>query len=405
MRILMVSEDIPGRNIGGLARHAVTLARSLAQAGHEVDFMGNNLIPYDEEQSSIDLPGRFFPLLNMKHIGFKEVKMGIYNPLRRPYVAWGFARAIKRRARDYDVVHYHGHFPLLANYVPENINFVQTRHDQGSDCLIHTRFRNHDVCGELSSFSCANCAVPHPNTIQRLVSAWTVWLYRRLVARAFLRHKTIFVSDMLRQNFTRTAGKGNWGSVIHNFIDCRALRTHAHGSKTPTGMIEVFFAGKLYEPKGINAFLEQINGLVPSNMHITIAGDGENEERLRKRYSSDRIVLLGWQSYANTIELMDRADIVLVPSICEESCATTVLEALALGKRVYALARGGTPELAKYQGYAGQLSLFENTEALVRGLVNLQSIGFDYHDTTDAFEADVSVIRDEIIKIYLKKDI
>jgi glycogen(starch) synthase len=404
MKILMMSEDIPGGNIGGLARHAVTLARSLSQAGHEVDFMGNNLVPYDEGSSDISLPGRFFPDLNMKHIGFKEVRMGIYNPLRRPFVVWRFARAIKKRARDYDVVHYHGHFPLLANYVPKNINFVQTRHDQGSDCLIHTRFKNHDICKELSSFSCASCAGPHPNVGQRLVSAYAVWLYRRLVARAFLRHKTIFVSDMLRQNFSRTAGKGNWGTIIHNFIDFEALRPYAHGSKTPTGIIEVFFAGKLYEPKGINAFLEQINGLVPSNMRITIAGDGENEEKLRKRYSSDRVVLLGWQSYANTMELMHRADIVLVSSICEESCATTILEALALGKRVCALARGGTPELAKYQGYAGQLSLFEDMEALVRGLVNLQLTDFGYHDAVVGFGADVSVIRDEIIKIYLEKD-
>jgi glycosyltransferase involved in cell wall biosynthesis len=397
----MVSEDLPHRSIGGLGRHLLTLSQSLTQAGHAVDLMGNNLVPFSEIKGDAAFLGCFYPELNMKHIGFKEASMGIFNPLRYPLIAWCFAREIMRRAKDYDVIHYHGHFPLLANHIPGHVNFIQTRHDQGSDCLIHLRFRNHDVCGETSPYACAHCATENPNAVQRCMSAGAVGVYRRLVARAFLRHKTIFVSDMLRRNFSRTAGRADWGCVIHNFVNFDFLRSCVATNDSRSELIEVFVASKLYEPKGVGAFLELVHTGVPSIMRITIAGDGVNEGDLRERYGRGRIVLLGWQSCAETIRRMSAADLVVIPSICEESCATTVLEALALGKKIFALGRGGTPELVKFQRYQGQLSLFENMSDLVDGVMNLNSKGSGHSISDEVFGADISHIRDEIVGFYL----
>ena len=39
MRILMVSEDIPAPQVGGLGKHVVTLANALIDAGHQVHLM------------------------------------------------------------------------------------------------------------------------------------------------------------------------------------------------------------------------------------------------------------------------------------------------------------------------------------------------------------------------------
>lgn len=401
MKILMVSEDVPHRSMGGLGRHAVTLARSLAQAGHEVDFMGNNLVPYQEVRSDIDLPGRFFPELTMSNVGFKEVGMGIYNPLRRPFIAGRLARAVMRRARDYDVIHYHGHFPLLANHIPQDVNFVQTRHDQGSDCLAHTRFRHQEICRETAPRACAECITPHPNRVQRSVSASAVRIYRRLAARAFLRHKTIFVSDLLRRNFKRTAGEGRWGVVVHNFVDYAELQAHALAGKSTSGVIEVFVAGKLSEPKGIGSFLAHVHHRVPPGMRIAVAGDGANKRSLRERYGSDRIVLLGWQSHPDTMRRMGEADVVVVPSLCEEAFGLVTLEGLIQGRKVLALDRGATPELAKYQRYEGQLLLFDDMNDLVAGLVSLKADDLSSPAAKSGNEADVSVITDAILSLYL----
>ena len=400
MKILMVSEDVPHHTMGGLARHAVTLARRMALAGHKVDFMGNNVIPFEALRYDMELSGHFFPDLKMKNVGWKETQMGLYNPLRRPFIAWQFARAIMRRAGGYDVVHYHGHFPLLANHIPRDINFVQTRHDQGSDCLAHVRFKNHDVCRETSPFACASCARGIPNVIQRGVSASAVWMYRKLVAMAFRRHKTIFVSEMLRRNFSHTAGENDWGKVIHNFVDLSALQRDTSTDGVSPDPIEIFIAGKLYEPKGIEAFLQQIYSKLPPNMRIRIAGDGTNESALRRRYGNGQVVLLGWRSYPETMRLMNAAHIVVVPSMVEESGPLTALEALALGKPILALNRGGTPELKVYERYPGQLQLFDRMEDLIAALIRAKPIISNKPGMDEPFQADISVLLDSILQIY-----
>ncbi len=60
----------------------------------------------------------------------------------------------------------------------------------------------------------------------------------------------------------------------------------------------------------------------------------------------------------------------LVTSLLEEPCPTTMLEAMFLNKPVFALRRGGIPELKAYSLYKSQVKLFDSMEELVDGIVN-----------------------------------
>jgi glycosyltransferase involved in cell wall biosynthesis len=372
MKILMVSEDLPHPSIGGLGRHLLMLARSLSEAGHTLDLMGNNTVPFEAAAAEMPFIGRFYPHLNMRNIGFKEVRMGAYNPVRRPFVAWRFSRAIMRQAKNYDVVHYHGHFPLVANYIPTDVNFVQTLHDQGSDCPNLLRFRNGDICREMSPLSCSRCLASSPNFLQTALSTISVSMYRKLVARAFLRHKAIFVSQALLSNFQRTAGDVEWGTVVHNFIDQTVVDAFSTPATENTGTAEVLIAGRLMESKGIGAFLGELSRRFPPHLRVTVAGDGVDEERLRASYAGDRIVFTGWLSHADTVRLMAKADVIVIPSLVEEAFGLVTLEGLSLGRKVFALDRGATPELKRYERYPGQLSLFINLDQLVEELARIQ---------------------------------
>jgi hypothetical protein len=62
----------------------------------------------------------------------------------------------------------------------------------------------------------------------------------------------------------------------------------------------------------------------------------------------------------------------VVPSICEEACASTIIEGLLLGKTVFALNLGGTPELQAYESAPMQLRLYPAMVALVEGLLAFQ---------------------------------
>lgn len=374
MKILFVSEDIPYPSMGGLAKHTLTLARTLVKAGHQVDLLGGDQHPIAIAGTEGQFGGCFFGELSGHLAGWKEHSLGMFLPLKRSWLARRFARCIMRRARGYDVIHYHGHVPNVASYIPDNVNFVQTRHDQGSDCLIHTRFRDGEVCARLDPVACAGCVATRPNPLQRAVSAATVRRYRRDVAEAFQRHKTIFVSDMLRRNFSRIAGPRHWGTVVHNFVDLENLRaalaTTRDAHHTGSSRVNVFVAAKLWPPKGVGFFLRTLVPHMPDYMHVTISGDGGEEQRLRSEFEGERIRFLGWCDYPTTLEITSACDAIVMPSVWEEAFGTTTLEGLLLGKPVFALDRGATPELRRYETFHRQLRLHANMESLVLDLVN-----------------------------------
>ena len=151
MRVLLVSEDIPYPNMGGLAKHVLNLAHALVRAGHVVDLLGGDQHPLEAAGDEGKFGGRFFGELNGHLAGWKEIQLGLYLPPKRTWLARRFARIIMRHAPDYDVVHYHGHVPNVALFIPEDVNFVQTRHDHGSECLAHTRFRDDAICESIDA--------------------------------------------------------------------------------------------------------------------------------------------------------------------------------------------------------------------------------------------------------------
>lgn len=372
MRILIVSEDIPYPNMGGLAKHALNMARALVKAGHQVDLLGCDEHPIEVCGDEGKFGGRFFGELSGHHAGWKEISFGMFMPPKRSSIARRFAAIILRHAPNYDVIHYHGHIPNVARYLPPEINFVQTRHDQGSDCFRHTRFRDGRICDSIDPADCAECIKPNPNRLQRAVSKAAVVRFRREVAESFRMHKTVFVSDMLLRNFMRSCGPAPWGTTVHNFVDrteLEKIRDAAVELPARAGF-HVFIAAKLYPAKGVGQFLAELAPRLPADMIVTIAGDGPDENALRARYGCDRIEFLGWCPPDKTLKLAAVSNAVVVPSVWEEPCATTVLEGLFLGKPTFALRRGGTPELTAYAAAPDQLRLHADMQALVDDLVS-----------------------------------
>lgn len=370
MRILMVSEDAPYAAMGGLAKHALNLARALVRAGHVVDFLGGAQHPIKIAGAEGEFGGRFIGALSGHLAGWKERRLGIYIPYKRSWLARRFARIIAQYAEGYDVVHYHGHVPNLARHLPTSINFIQTRHDQGSDCLQHTRFRNGAVCTSIDPADCAGCIATNPNFVQRTISAIAVRRFRQEVAESFQRHQAVFVSDMLHRNFCRTMGEQAWGTVIHHFVDSELLgQAASHPLRLPDAApIEILVAGKIYPPKGIDQFISLFSHRHLSGCRLLVVGDGPELATLQTQFSSPQVRFLGWQDPLKTLRLTAGADAIVVPSVCEEAFGSTTLEGLLLGKTTFALARGGTPELACYAAYPEQLRLYEELTELVDDL-------------------------------------
>jgi glycosyltransferase involved in cell wall biosynthesis len=402
MKILLVSEDIPARQLGGLGKHVVRLGNALLDQGHSVTLMGRADIDYGECANEVGFHGTFIGGFGWKRVGWKELPLGVFLPFKRPHIAKRIARAIVARAGDFDVVHYHGHYPLVGRYVPASVNFIQTRHDQGSECLIHLRFRKGQICRETDPRACAACAIARPNLIQREISAFAVRQYRRLAGEALSRHPTIFVSDFLRQRFAQIVPSVNPGShlVIHNFVDQQSLPAGEPAVRVPN-VKRIIVVGRIDEAKGVGAFLNVLTRRSATGLDVEIVGDGPLRKSLQDSFSSPSVRFLGWCSPATTGERIARANAMVVPSIGEEACGTTILEGLALSKPVFALALGGTPELKRYERWDGQLALFASMEELVGDLV-----GNALHlaEPKREFEADVAFVLPRLIAAYRALD-
>jgi glycosyltransferase involved in cell wall biosynthesis len=366
VRVLMVSEDLPGEQVGGLGKHVVTLANALLARGIEVEILGRSDQGTAGCAEQIGFRGRFIPAFDYARRGWKELQMGVFNPVKRPYFARKLAQAVNRHAAGFDVVHYHGHLPMLGLYLAPGINYVQTRHDQGSECLTHLRFHGGQVCATTAARDCSRCIRAGAGPLRQAVTAAAVNGYRRQAAQSFATHKTIFVSDFLRRQFQRAVPAADLARcrVIHNFIDYPRL-ARAAAAAGPARQGEVVLVGRVDAGKGFGEFLDAAAGRLPAHARITIVGDGPERARLQQRHGGPQVRFLGWQDYDAALALSAGAHLCVVPSVCEEACSTTVLEALALGRQCVALARGGTPELAAYSLYPGQLQLAATMNELV----------------------------------------
>jgi hypothetical protein len=262
--------------------------------------------------------------------------------------------------------------PNVARHIPASVNFVQTRHDHGSECLKSTRFRRGEICLTSDPIECAGCIAHKPNAVQRAVSAAAVSRFRREVAESFRRHKTIFVSDLLHRNFARTMGPGPWGVTVHNFVDVSRLeRARQFAKPTPPEQgTSVFVAAKLYPSKGVEPFLRELIARRCAHVQVTLAGDGPDEGRLRAEFEGGRIRFLGWCDPDRTLRMAASAHAIVVPSVWEDPCPSTIFEGLLLGKPTFALARGGAPELAVYASSPQQLRLHPDMRSLVKDLVS-----------------------------------
>ena len=401
----MVSEDIPQPHLGGLGKHAIALAHELQSRGHTVDILGNSDFDIEDhpEQSG---PGRFFGRITGHQRGWKQEAIGAFHSLANFANGQTLAKEIVKNAAGYDIVHYHGHLPWVANKIPSAIPFIQTRHDQGGDCMLKTRFlKSGELCSKTDPEACAFCATSNPNALQSNLSAAAVRVMRQQTTKAFDRHPTIFVSDFLQGNFSRVSGVGFQGKVVHHGIDTNALLRAVSEAKlieSEKRSVEIFTAGAITAYKGFGVLLNAIKSQgLPVDFRLTIAGDGPELARLRAEYSSPQIQFLGWCDYSKVLSYTLWADAVVVPSVWEEAFGSTTLEALALGRVVYALRRGATPELAQYAGHGGaRLRLYDSITDLTAELLDHRGGAQDPVESLSEFQGSVEAMAKSVLDLY-----
>ena len=126
------------------------------------------------------------------------------------------------------------------------------------------------------------------------------------------------------------------------------------------------FIGRLSEEKGIRLLLESWRDL---DCPLTIVGDGPMSEWVKANAPANTTVL-GEKNRSETLELLQRSEFLVFPSICYEGLGMTLLEASALGVPVIASDLGGRREIVR-DGVSGLLFDVKDRTSLVSAVKKL----------------------------------
>lgn len=297
----------------------------------------------------------YWPNLNVHQRAAKRMLWHLldsYNPFMQPIL-----RQVLQAERP-DVVEIHNLSCWSAaawrTIADMKIPSVQVLHDNYVICPKTTMHKNGANC----KGQCASC---------RLL---------RLPHRRLSNHVSAVVG-VSRFVLDRHLGLGYFTDVpirraIHNVCDPGQLGIGASPSSVRTGKdknVRIGFIGRIEAVKGIELLLESFTRLEIPKVELSIAGGGKTEyvQSLRSRFQSERIRFLG---RVRPRDFYPEVDLVVVPSLLNDTFPTVVIEALSFGKPVIGSRRGGIPEIIRH-GHNGLLFEPDNPGELSAALLKL----------------------------------
>lgn len=258
--------------------------------------------------------------------------------------------AAKLDAERPDIVHIHNTFLVISPSIysaclERGIPIVQTLHNFRLLCPSANFFRDGSVCEACVDHALipsiqhgcyrhsrgATAGVAAMLTFHRMFDTW-----RRSVSRF------IALTEFAKRKFVASGFSPDRFAVKPNFADCDP------GERLHVGDYAAF-VGRLDEPKGVLVLLDAWKRL-PVQYPLQIVGEGPERPAMEKQVREQQIsgiVFRGRLSRAETIEIVQGARFIIVPSIWYEGFPMCIVESFACGTPVLCSRLGGLPEIVE----------------------------------------------------------
>jgi glycosyltransferase involved in cell wall biosynthesis len=249
-----------------------------------------------------------------------------------------------------EIVHFHNTFPLISpsayNACREyNVPVVQTLHNYRLICPTATFFRDGRVCEDcLGKFlpwpgiwhACyrdsrpATAAVALMLTIQKALGRWS-------------ENADIYIAltEFARDRFIQGGFQASRLMIKPNYFDYKGKAGSGGGGYA-------LFAGRLMADKGVDVMLRawEVDNL-PWNLKI--AGDGPLRAQVERRIENcPNVEYLGSVNQSEIIELMQSAEVLVVPSLWYEGFPRVIAEAYSIGLPVVVSNLGSLSTIVKH---------------------------------------------------------
>lgn len=246
-----------------------------------------------------------------------------------------------------DVAHLHNvYHQLTLSLVDElarsGVPSVMTLHDYKIVCPSYTLFTEGRPCRRCVTGTPLH-AIAHrcvkDSTAASTLAAVETGLAR--LRRSYRKLDALIAPSRFLGELAKTRASVDRVHVLPNFLRVDRMPDVVNGRKRDSTIV---FAGRLERVKGIEPLLEAFAG--DGATGLTIAGDGPLRELVAQAAAANpRISYLGRLEQPALEQMMRAALAVIVPSLWEENCPMTVLEARVAGTPVICADSGGLPEL------------------------------------------------------------
>ncbi|HEU4321625.1 MAG TPA: glycosyltransferase family 4 protein [Roseiflexaceae bacterium] len=326
MRVLMVSQDFPPRIYGGIGRHVGALVEALRRSGVDVTVITTTwLNPRSSDDGPavirVDRAGPPVPLFEGAHV---------WSPI--DMLQFNIAMAAEGcRSADFDLVHCHDMFSVLAGHVIAAMHgrpLVMTKH-----FLLETL--DNRVFPGLDRPLTADEGQLYQYSVD--LQRWSVERADRIIA------VSRWMADMVGRIHP---GAGEKCSTIHSGTDMHSQPPQPAPDAAQTGRT-LLYVGRLRWKKGCDLALRALRLLSDPDCLLVFAGDGEYRPQLERLAAElgleGRVRFLGFVDTPALAQLYREAAMVLVPSR-EEPFGLVASEAMSLGKLVVGARLGGIAE-------------------------------------------------------------
>lgn len=279
-----------------------------------------------------------------------------------------------------DVVHFHYllHLPVSLILVTRKMRIptVLTLHDGGWFCpgLFFLRKETKEKCEKGSLGKCVCCLTyseKREDILMTYVKNAIFLLFRNFYIRKVLNNvdRVISPSHFLENKYLYAGFSKGRIKVIQNGV-AKELSTDSTKEKIiDSHNVRFGFLSGTSDFKGYSVVIDAIKILVPDNFSLHIWGPCEQTiiDTTLGKEGRKNIIFHGTYSHARIPEVLSGIDVLIFPSLFQENCPLTVLEALAHKIPVITNKNGGIPELI-HEGINGYFIEHNNANDLSQNM-------------------------------------
>jgi glycosyltransferase involved in cell wall biosynthesis len=391
MKVALISSRYSPDGIGGAEKVVQLLAEGLVEQGHEANvltlskdskprkdmiqgvhvdrFPTRNIYPPEKQHRSNLVKAVWHTWDTDNHCAAYDVKKWIQKvqpDIVNTHVIAGFSTSIWKVVK------------LLG------IPLIHTVHDQYLLCPRTTMFRGGHIC-QKQCLSCKIYSIPKIKStsyIDKVVGVSQFILDHHRKYDAFAHNRQVIIYNGMRLS--------------------RESATQENCLPKDKPIVRFGFLGKIIESKGIRLLIEAFLQLEPRFAELWIAGRGlENYEIKLKSLTKIRDEIR-WLGFVNPKDLFSNIDVLIVPSIWNDTAPLVIHEAFSFGIPVIGSKLGGITELVTpevgwlFDPYQPE-TLVELLREVIRNKETIPSLGSNALKNAELFT------RERMVSAYLNE--